>query len=527
MEFINKLISEIKQKTGGNFSVGPFTSNTSFSNWSQTVVSKTPVLFPESDADLLKILDEADANGLKVRVVGTAHSFDGIVSQTWEENVVILSLAKYQPPAEWKEVLNEPLLTVRMGAGQTFLDLMSFARPKGYVMVTQTAGWFFSLAGVLMNPSVHGATFHEDRLTSILVAVRVMLADGSIKVIDTEEEMKYWRGSLGLLGIVTAVEVRMRKDEGIAMSYTEKKMVPWTEKVVMEYINEVERTVDAAEWFFDPYNDVMCAFTINFKSDNGDDGFKPEDSEKFYVDILKKHKGLNMPTDPEELIPTMLTMFAKFKESLDQKDFSKDFTWVSNFAAKNLWNENYANGPRDGYYVDPNTIFRYRNLGTLIPCLQTSTVFNTLNITRKILKLAYSNKHSVWAPPIPIEFRYVDVKKDILKFEYLEPKRYFSIEVFNFFHKDINVNKNGQVFLELESEWRKIHPGQSKIHFGKEWGFVKDEKGVIEPFKNEEIIDSVYTPETKILFLAKMKEYDPNGLFSAGEGARFLGKPNI
>ncbi len=94
---------------------------------------------------------------------------------------------------------------------------MAAARPQGFVLPTQTAGFFFSVGVVVMSPSVHGGTFGEGRLNALVMSLRVMLWNGTVALVTGPAEVRAWRGSMGLLGVATAVQVRLWRDTGLDM----------------------------------------------------------------------------------------------------------------------------------------------------------------------------------------------------------------------------------------------------------------------------------------------------------------------
>ena len=117
--------------------------------------------------------------------------------------------------------------TARFSAGQTYLDVFSLTRPLGFVTPTQTAGWFFSLGGTIAN-SVHGGVFGASYMHAYVIKMQVMLANGTVTVISGDDELKYWRNSYGLLGIITAVEFKLRYRPNLNMG-SSYKPVTWNQ----------------------------------------------------------------------------------------------------------------------------------------------------------------------------------------------------------------------------------------------------------------------------------------------------------
>ena len=96
--------------------------------------------------------------------------------------------------ASWNGVINHGVPSIKIRAGTSLLELMSVIRPQGYPTKTATIGRFFSVGGVYLNPSVHGAIYCESRHAVHVLNARVMDADGQISVY-TGDQVKDSRGS--------------------------------------------------------------------------------------------------------------------------------------------------------------------------------------------------------------------------------------------------------------------------------------------------------------------------------------------
>ncbi len=215
-------------------------------------------MYPTNDATLAGYLVTAAANGCKVRIKGTAHSYDGLVVQKTELSVLVISLAFYVPPTPWNNVLaTGPNPSFRLGAGRTLLDLASIVRPQGYVLPTQTGGWFFSIGGIVSSPDVHGATFGAGRLAEQMTACRIMKADGTSVDITDSTELAAWRGSMGMLGIVTAVQIKLQQDTGIQLSYAELTPSTWSSSAVTNFLATEAASKHSLHVVYNPYNDQL------------------------------------------------------------------------------------------------------------------------------------------------------------------------------------------------------------------------------------------------------------------------------
>jgi len=65
-----------------------------------------------------------------------------------------------------------------------------------------------------------------------------MLWNGTITVIENEKELRYWRNSYGLLGIILGVELPLVKRTQFQMYDSKKRQFNWTEREFWKYIKE-------------------------------------------------------------------------------------------------------------------------------------------------------------------------------------------------------------------------------------------------------------------------------------------------
>ena len=189
-------------------------SSENWVNWMESVDTDFPLVYPKSDDEIQDIVNAAQQGGCKVRPVGTGHSYSGLVANKQDENVIIVNFADYEPPSDWHMVLDKDRLRVRMSAGASLVDLQRFLLETGYRLPTPTGGPLFSLGGIYLNPSVHGNAIGEERVTGLLMDARAIVGDGAIIEVG-EDNIKDWRGSMGLLGLVLSVELRVVEFHGL------------------------------------------------------------------------------------------------------------------------------------------------------------------------------------------------------------------------------------------------------------------------------------------------------------------------
>lgn len=237
-----------------------------FRTWGRVVRSDHPVVMPTNDDELQSILLRAKEGGCKVRPSGSTHSAAGLVAEASSQtDVVVVSLDRYIPSDKnWATpvLMNEGANTasVKVPAGLTQLQLYSFIRPKHYFLSTQTAGFLFTIAGVV-GSFVHGGSFQDGPIHNHVKAMRVMLWDGTITVIDKQDELRYWRNSYGLLGIITAVELTVIKRPNFRFRTLPSQSPDggWNAKGFEQYINGIRKEYTAAEFFMNPHTKEILA----------------------------------------------------------------------------------------------------------------------------------------------------------------------------------------------------------------------------------------------------------------------------
>eukprot|EP00808_Paulinella_micropora_P028211 g35379.t1 len=212
-----------KSKGMNKCAAGAFESDVHFATWADRWSNFQPVLFPENEEQLAKLVKKAKMLGCRVAVRGAGHSSGGQVLHKEEDDVIVVHLLKFRTshPA-WADryIPGQDINAVcphkaRIGAGRSLLELTAMTRPEGALLRSQPAGPIFSIGG-LVALSVNGAKtspesgFFHKHVTAMLV----MDDKGNIKEITSEEDLQRWRGSFGLCGIILAVELCLDQDFG-------------------------------------------------------------------------------------------------------------------------------------------------------------------------------------------------------------------------------------------------------------------------------------------------------------------------
>ena len=253
--------------SGSSASACGMSSELVFRTWAGTVRTDHPVLLPRDDGELRAILHFAKQGGCKVRPMGSSHSAPGVVAEkggSGESDVVVVSLAEYaSSDPDWAEptlVGTGETTTARVPAGATQLELYAAIRPKGYFLPTQTAGWLFTMGGIVSN-FVHGGAFGKGPVHNHVVSLLVMKHDGTVEIVDDAVDLSYWRNSFGLLGLILGVEVEVVRRPDFYFGTLPLTTVPggWSRDGFESYVADVRSSHTAAEFFMNPHTREILA----------------------------------------------------------------------------------------------------------------------------------------------------------------------------------------------------------------------------------------------------------------------------
>lgn len=270
-----------------------------FQNWGRTVRNVPALtLLPRTRAGVCNLVRWARDHGKRVRVAGYRHSWADVFSADDEVLVSLVPLPQAEelphhaaPPDPTSDLHGVTLVDtitvggaaqalVRVGAATSNEALRRFclspaggaarwALPLNVIMVEITLGGSTSAL-------CHGAGWRNQTLSDLVAAVEFVNPNGELQVISDRELLRSAGGCLGLLGVVTAVTLRLDR-----MSYA--RMVPRKPRLALTVPpppgEPVPRQVDMsgltaqqldaawaefvrsceqdhyAEWFWFPYHD--------------------------------------------------------------------------------------------------------------------------------------------------------------------------------------------------------------------------------------------------------------------------------
>jgi len=517
-----------------------------FRVWADHLDTCAPWIMPRTDADLRKVLAYARENGYKVRVSGAGHSAGGIVTDGMDSSAFVISLGEYAAPGEWEFALHDmPDGSKRasVNAGWTQAHLFQRIRPLGLFVPAQTAGYFFQLGGVVAN-SVHGGGYNAGFIHSYVTRMRVMTFDGSIRLVEAEEELRYWRCSFGMLGIILGVEFQLETRSQLQMYTVTEQMRGWNAEEFWRFISvsaEADLPDDAApeagngsraswngEYFIDWMADgdyptiSVYAQKANASVDAGFDGELgiPADVHDGYREIL------------EERILDDLHGWMSWSEAarrdgappikvvgIDVNDLLRSLRALN--LAKTMSRSAITNIPRlvrtqskkvnDGFFLT-------RSPAALASAyfVHPSQAFAAMDKVREVQRASVGSRDFVWN--LPGEFRFLRVQ-DSAVLQPVEAGLWFNCQMISFPDFAATDQAWKRDFKIVEDYW--VKELGAKPHMGKLWGFGAKASGNIEPFSDAAAC-SIYSNAAKGAFSTYRRQVDPEDLFFSGLGVKLL-----
>lgn len=158
---------------------------------------------PTTEQDVINAIRLATQSGLRVKAIGSGHSFTAISKP--EE--MMLDMSKLNAVIEVNAVND----VVRVQSGIVLSELNKYLEKHGLSMPNLGDVAYQSLAGS-MSTSTHGTGVARTGLAAQIVGFRMVLASGEVVVCSADQNQEIFhcgRVSLGALGVVTEYSIRV------------------------------------------------------------------------------------------------------------------------------------------------------------------------------------------------------------------------------------------------------------------------------------------------------------------------------
>ena len=159
-----------------------------------------------SEADVANALAYATARDLQVSVTGVKHSMGG---QAFAKGGLILDMTSFNAIT-----VDAGSSTVTVGAGATWHDIQKVIHPQFAIMSMQSTD-VFSVGGSL-SVNAHGMDHRSGAVENSINTLKVMLADGTIKIVSRTENTDLYEmvvGGYGLSAVILEAELKLVPNE--------------------------------------------------------------------------------------------------------------------------------------------------------------------------------------------------------------------------------------------------------------------------------------------------------------------------
>jgi L-gulonolactone oxidase len=220
-------------------------SSNTWSNWAGNQTSNPlSIKKPKNEEDVVAIVKEAKKRGLKVKVVGSGHSFTGIAIT--DEVLICLD--------EIVDIRNVDFenSTVRVGAGIKLCDLNPILQRSGLAMPNLGDIVYQSISGAI-STSTHGTGLKFKTIAEAVCGMRIVDGEGSVVECDMQQNSQVFhaaRVGLGALGIITEVTIQCVEAFNL---HAVEEILPIGE--VTNNFDHWSKTTDHIEFFWMPNTD--------------------------------------------------------------------------------------------------------------------------------------------------------------------------------------------------------------------------------------------------------------------------------
>ena len=217
--------------------------NTSWSNWAGNQrIEQASRYTPKTEDELQQIVSYASANNMRIKAVGSGHSFTAIALA--EE--IIIDLSNYDEIVAIDRVKK----TVTVQSGIQLSKLNHELHKNGLAMQNLGDIAYQTIAGAI-STSTHGTGAKFTGIANQVVALRIVLADASVVECSPETEAEVFhcaRVGLGALGLISTVTIQLVP--AFNLSVIEE---PMRVDDVLTNLNHHAETNDHFEFFWVPH----------------------------------------------------------------------------------------------------------------------------------------------------------------------------------------------------------------------------------------------------------------------------------
>ncbi|HEU0297214.1 MAG TPA: D-arabinono-1,4-lactone oxidase [Anaerolineales bacterium] len=232
----------------------PYRMNQVWQNWGRTAHCQPEFSFyPKCVEDLIQIVEFACERGKRIRVVGSGHSWsglvptDGILVYVYQLNRVTMDLSDDSHPR------------VVIESGATVKEVNDILEEHGYALPLNVVLESVRFGGLIATGS-HGSGWNNPTLSDLVHAIELVDAAGNLRKfeadVDSDEVMNAVRLNLGMFGIMYRITMNVQKS-WIVHAHDQRLPI----QHVFEDFRHLVRTQDNFDLFWWPFSDEFWVKT--------------------------------------------------------------------------------------------------------------------------------------------------------------------------------------------------------------------------------------------------------------------------
>src|SRR6185503_6677224 len=229
-------------------------TNQAWANWGRTARCQPEFsFFPERVEDLIQIVQFARERGKRIRVVGSGHSWSGLVPT---DGVLVYIQGLNNVSMDLSDD-SHPRVVIESGA--TVKEVNDVLEAQGYALPLNVVLESVRFGGLIATGS-HGSGWNNPTLSDLVHAIEVVTASGEVRKFeagtDSEEVMNAVRLNLGMLGIMYRITMDVQRS-WVVHARDQRLSVD----AVFERLRDLIRIHDNVDLFWWPFCDEMWVKT--------------------------------------------------------------------------------------------------------------------------------------------------------------------------------------------------------------------------------------------------------------------------
>ncbi len=226
-------------------------------NWGKTYECKpSAILYPKSNEETVEIIQQANKEGRKVRVIGSGHSWTDLVPT----NDILISLDAYQGIIE----TDHQQMTATVKAGSKLHSIFSALQHEEMALANQGDIDVQSLAGAFTS-GTHGTGRDFGILATFIEEITLVKGNGELITCSETNHPELFsaaRVSLGALGIITEMKIKTTKN--FKLEYISKGGT--LEDVMVNFDNYIQSNRNF-EFYWFPFTGLVQMKLVNETDD--------------------------------------------------------------------------------------------------------------------------------------------------------------------------------------------------------------------------------------------------------------------